>query len=326
MRRQSMAFIFFWLFIAFFCSPLNAMQNDIKEAINLLQQGEYVEAIKLLKKPAYKNNPDANYLLGVAHSNGDGVKEDISLAINFFERAVASNNNGSSPSQSVIDAMHSLGGIYYQDPRVNRDYPKAYSWYLSAAKFGDAGALGAIASMHLLGNIFPPNPSDGVRFAMLATNRGWEYDKDFFEYISKDFSPKKIQQLQEQLKDCAKPFHEKCLVSKGLDLKTAFVRTSDLVFWKYDKGFFLDTSEIAPLDGLYNHFSREKLDMPTLFSAKKVILYPGAGKPDVCQVYGDDMNLVWYSNAGMPEGKGLEFHRKDYIQFECKTLNLEQIF
>lgn len=307
---KNFAFIFGLLSI--FCNAA-VKADEISIAKNLVLRGDFEKAMHILEKPIHSNNPDANYMLGVMFSEGHGVNQNIDKGIEFFEMAAKGGN---------IDAMINLGSIYHDDLSSYSDSYRAYFWYLSAARSGEAQALAALASMHFTGSIFPPHKSDGVRYALLATRYGWEYNSEFIEYVSSGISEQKMEQLRESLESCTTPFSEACLVSKPLEHQKAFVRTSDMKFMQFKKGFVFDSWEPSSITSLFNNLSGVSFSLPTFFSKKHVKYFPETAKPSVCQVEGKDMGLVWYTNKNMPEGKALEFQKKDYIEFECKEVTL----
>ena len=199
---------------------------------------------------------------------------------------------------------------------------KAYSLFLKAATLGDAKALSALSSMHHIGYIFPPYKSDAIRFALLAQNNGWDYDNDYFNYtVVNEVSKKKLKKLMEQVKSCSKPFDQRCKISEPLELTGVYLRKSDIKFMKYKKGLLFDGSRKFPLEKMFNHYLRMPIPLPMIFSKTHTKIFINKNRPNVCQVEGDVMKLVWYSNSDMPDGKSLEFQDDDFIEFDCEEVN-----
>lgn len=275
--------------------------------------GAYTLAREILENPAYSMDPRASYTLGVIYMEGHGVDPDMDKAVARFKIAAADIN---------VDAMINLGSIYYEGMLGSVDFKEAYRWYLEAAYLGDAQAVSALSTMHFKGEIFPPDSSAGGRLALLARQLGWEYETEFFDYIMSDFSERKINQLSKEAESCNSLDANTCELIETIETKQAYIRTSAVKFMKFDKGIFFDSWSPEPIDGVFNHFIRQKQELPTFFGKQKTRLFKGSNKPDICQVNGKSMGLVWYFDRDMPDGKALEFGDKDYIEFECQEVEL----
>ena len=69
------------------------------------------------------------------YGDGQGVEQDITKAIEWYEKSAALDNT---------DAMGSLGTYYL----VTQKYAKALRWFEEAADLGNADAMDMIASMY----------------------------------------------------------------------------------------------------------------------------------------------------------------------------------
>lgn len=294
-------------------SSASAVEDELQYASRLLSNGEYGKAVKLLQQNKFKDNSFANYSLGVVFMNGDGVNQDYGKAVDYFEIAAKQQN---------IDAMINLAGIYLNFPDDRPRPDRSYYWMLRAAQQEEPQALAALASMHFKGDVFPPDDNYGVRLALMAQRKGWSYDQEFLKAATRRFSNSTLAELKEQAKLCQQPFDRSCPLTSSIKIQYGYVRTSSIEFWKFDKGLFFDTNKKTPLDGLFNHFARMDVAMPWFFSEKNIKYYPNKDKADVCILDGKYMDLVWYRTNSMPEGKGLEFHPKDNLQFTCERVSL----
>lgn len=290
-----------------------ASGEELLEADRLISEGKYEQALRILDAPKFSTNPKVNYTLGLMFENGHGTKRNISRALSHYEKAAMMRN---------VDAMINLASFHQEHPADNPNFKKAYYWFVKASETGDGQAIAALSSMHFIGNIFPPSDSYGGRFALLAAHKGWDYSPEFMETATQRFSKSKLQELREQLRLCDKIFGPECKVSKALQIDHGYSRTSEIRLMRYDRGLLFDTFEPTPISGFFNHFARTEIGLPTLFLKKNVRFYPNEGKPNVCILGGEHMDLVWFRNETMPEGKALELHPKDYIEFECKKIQL----
>jgi len=289
--------------------------ENIFDVNRLIQNEEYTQARIILEKLSKndKTKTEANYVLGVIYNEGLGVKQDFNKAIIYFKKAADDRN---------IDAMINLGGLFISQLEL-QDIRKSYSWFLKAAELGDAQAFSALSGFHQLGYIFPPNKSYTIRFALLAKKNGWQFSEDYFnKTVVEQISEKSLTKLNNQLQNCSKPFGRLCEISKPLELDNFYLRTSDIKFYKFNKGLFLDTNKVTPLDKIYNHYINENIPLPTIFLKKDVDFNLRKNKPNICLIRGDALNLLWYSNSNMPKGKYLEFNKKDSLQFECEKISI----
>ena len=78
-----------------------------------------------LRKPAGEGGAEAQYQLGLAYINGDGVKQDYKLALNWIRKAVA---QGHVKAQGILGVMYELG---YGVPK---NISEAKKWYLKSAE------------------------------------------------------------------------------------------------------------------------------------------------------------------------------------------------
>ncbi len=77
------------------------------------------------QQKAEAGDPKAQYRLGIAYLTGNQVKVDTSKAVLWLDKA---------HKQGYTKASHRLGEIYASDKDGFRNYKKAYSYFLAAAK------------------------------------------------------------------------------------------------------------------------------------------------------------------------------------------------
>ncbi len=118
--------------------------------ILLFQAGEKPEAIRWLKAAADKNEMRAQYVLGVAHWNGDGVPRSMALAYGYLSRASA---------QGLAEATTALGNLGGQLSPIDR-----------------ANGM-AVASSLAGGNGVPPEFAPGAPKQALASNDSYNRDQ-----------------------------------------------------------------------------------------------------------------------------------------------------
>jgi len=105
-------------------------------------------SIAQLQSAAEQGNNQAQFNLGVAYYNGQGVEKDYTAAVKWWQKAAEQGND---------QAQFNLGVAYLKGIGVEKDYTAAVKWYQKAADQGNAKA------QYLLGN---------------AYHEGWGIEKD----------------------------------------------------------------------------------------------------------------------------------------------------
>jgi hypothetical protein len=80
------------------------------------------------RKLADQGDSEAQFVLGTLYRNGDGVLQDDSKAIEWFQRAA---------DQGHPLALRALGSAYWGGRGVEQNYARAYFWYELALAMGD---------------------------------------------------------------------------------------------------------------------------------------------------------------------------------------------
>ncbi|MGA0344321.1 MAG: tetratricopeptide repeat protein, partial [Arenicellales bacterium] len=68
----------------------NAQSADIERAVAAYNSGDYATAIALFEPNAHQGNRDAQYAMGVAYYEGNGVNRDLDEALAWFRKAADS--------------------------------------------------------------------------------------------------------------------------------------------------------------------------------------------------------------------------------------------
>ncbi len=101
--------------------------------------GNYVEAIKVLMPAAVAGDANAQNIMGAAFDDGNGVTQNYSRAVEWWEKAAA---------QDFSKALYNLGEFWLNGrPGIEPDYPKAYPLFERAAKQDNADAIGNMGFM-----------------------------------------------------------------------------------------------------------------------------------------------------------------------------------
>ncbi len=81
-----------------------------------------------LHKRAEQGDAEAQFMLGTLYRNGDGVLQDDTQAVEWFQRAA---------DRGYVRALSALGSSYWAGRGVRQDYSQAYFWYQLALAEGD---------------------------------------------------------------------------------------------------------------------------------------------------------------------------------------------
>ncbi len=92
----------------------------------------YEKAFFWYHEAAQQNHIDAQYNLAHLYLNGDGVKKDLVQAIYWWHKAA---ENGH------VRAQYNLGFAYFRGIGINQDHQQALIWIRRAARSNDARAL-----------------------------------------------------------------------------------------------------------------------------------------------------------------------------------------
>lgn len=119
----------FFLICLFVSGPVSA---DLERARDLMDAGEFTQAMQELLPAAQSGNAEAEELIGVMYASGLGVERDDVRAFDWYLRASMKGHAG---AQSGI-------GWYYEVGRglSAPDLVRAYTWYVLSAIGGDPDA------------------------------------------------------------------------------------------------------------------------------------------------------------------------------------------
>lgn len=97
--------------LAFLVQPAFA---DVKAGVDAWSTGNFEQAVKEWRDPAKNGDPDAQFNLGQAYKLGRGVKQDLGLAADWYQRAA---------QQGHLQAADSLGHLYHYQGKVKEALP-----------------------------------------------------------------------------------------------------------------------------------------------------------------------------------------------------------
>jgi TPR repeat protein len=153
MRNTSVLLAAALLFLAVSASSSIASPTD--KAVDAMHKGDFKTALDELRPLAAKNDPNAQFLLGMLYDAGKGVAQDQSVAASWYRKAAKQNH---------LLAQVYLGALLYSGQGVKQNYAEAARWFRTAADSGDDLAQFYLGSMYSSGKGVKQDDSTAIRW------------------------------------------------------------------------------------------------------------------------------------------------------------------
>ena len=141
-------------------------QLELGEAFRLGKRGlttNFVEGVKWYRKAAGQNLALAQYNLGIACFNGQGVPKDEAEAVKWFCKAAEQND---------AKAQCYLGYCYAHGQGVAQDDAEGIKWYRKAAEQNDAAAQNNLGCCYRDGQGVAKDVVEAYKWMRLAAAQG----------------------------------------------------------------------------------------------------------------------------------------------------------
>ena len=142
------------------------------------------------RQTAEQGDAEAQFLLGLAHTGGEGVPEDDAEAVRWFLMAAEQGHAG---------AQYRLGLAYGTGEGVTQDLAEALHWWLQAAEQGHAGAQFLLGSAYDTGEGVPEDDAEAVRWYRMAaeqSNASAQFDLGIMYYTGEGVSEDKAEAVR----------------------------------------------------------------------------------------------------------------------------------
>ncbi len=116
------------------------------------------------KPLALQGDASAEFTLGLAYANGEGVRRNYGEAMSWYQMAA---------KQGEPRAMNNIGIMYFHGQGVKRDYDQAAVWYRRAAQAGHARAQNNLGLMYYNLQIQPKDYEQGVEWFRKSAEQGY---------------------------------------------------------------------------------------------------------------------------------------------------------
>jgi SH3-like domain-containing protein len=148
--------------------------GETDAALQAYRDGNYPAAIKIWRKLAANDNPDAQYALGVAYLKGHGVEWKLTEAIAWFERAAQAGH---------VSAMFNLAGIFWEGRGTQQDFSRAVHWWQQAAAHDDSASQYNLGLAYFLGQGVTSNPAQAIAWLQKANRNGYPGAQSALELV-----------------------------------------------------------------------------------------------------------------------------------------------
>jgi len=124
----------------------------------------FAKALELLSKKAEEGDPNAQCDLAIMYECGDGVVQNYSTAVYWYQLAV---------EKSIDEALCNLGYMHSSGNGVPKNTFLAVKYYKQAADQGYPRALYNLGYMYCHGNGVPEDKKEACRLYQLAADKGY---------------------------------------------------------------------------------------------------------------------------------------------------------
>ena len=145
--------------------PAQPTAEEIADrAFELLEAGNYDEAVPLMFEAAGEGSARALSGLGYCYYRGYGVEENNEEAVKWFRLAA---------KQGIADAQYYLGMCLYYGWGTAQDDAEAAEWFRKAAEQGDARGQYYLGNCIHLGRGAEQNEAEAVKWFRLSAEQGY---------------------------------------------------------------------------------------------------------------------------------------------------------
>lgn len=199
--------VFLFLFLGLITGILGsgvAIAGPLEDGMVALENGDYAAALDILGPLAEQRGAEAQeaqYVLGLMHTNGWGVAKDEVEAAKWFRLAA---------DQGHADAQYILGVIYNTAQGVAKDDAEAVRWFRLASKQGHAQAQFSLAVLYGLGAGVEKDRERALMWFILATWHGANDPKNWADSAAKSSTPEQITDAEMMAGICEEEAYEDC--------------------------------------------------------------------------------------------------------------------
>ena len=176
--------------------------GDFQKGVEAYNKGDFATALKEWTPLADQGHAKAQYNLGVAYANGEGVLQDYKTAVKWYIL---------SAEQGNAKAQYNLGIMYDNGQGVPQDYEAAVKWYILSAEQGNAEAQYNLGVMYALGQGVIEDKVYAHMWGIILNSNGHEDGKKIMDYLLKQgMTPLQVEKAQDLARECIKKNYKGC--------------------------------------------------------------------------------------------------------------------
>lgn len=180
---------------------IGSFAGDFDDGVAAYERKDYATALKIFRSSAAKNNPQAQYNLGIMYQEGQGVPQDYEEAIRWYRMAT---EQGEASAQSMLGVSHDKG------QSVTQDYEDAIKWYRMAAEQGNASAQLNLGAMYHYGHGVIQDNVRAHMWSNLAAASGNSDAVNNRKFLASLMTPQQIAEAQRMARDCLARDYKSC--------------------------------------------------------------------------------------------------------------------
>jgi len=162
---------------------IDQRQIDLQDGFAAYEQGNYQQALLILKPLAENGAAEAQTKLGNMYYLGLGVAEDDQEAVKWFEQAA---------QQGDLEAHVMLGTLYVLGAGVPQDDAAAADHFRVPAEWGIGGAQFMLGTLYMYGRGVPENKVEAYKWLSLSAERGSLAAREACTSLSRQMTAKEM--------------------------------------------------------------------------------------------------------------------------------------
>ena len=132
-----------------------SIASPTDRAAMAMQRGDFQTALRELRPLAAKNDPNAQFMLGMLYDAGKGVPQDAKAAASWYRKAA---------QRKHLIAQVFLGAMLFSGQGVKQDYGEAARWFKVPAATGNDQAQFYLGAMYAKGDGVKQDDAESIRW------------------------------------------------------------------------------------------------------------------------------------------------------------------
>jgi TPR repeat protein len=168
------------------------LASEQEDALKSYNTGDFAKALQVFRPLAEKGQALAEYILGLAYTNAQGVSENYPEGLKWLQKA---------GEQGEAKAQFAVGVAYFKGLGVQKDYGEAFKWYRRAADQGLGVAQYNLGAMYAKGEAVTQDVVTAHLLYGLAATSGIKAAGAAKNQLAKTMTPEQIAQAEKMAKD-----------------------------------------------------------------------------------------------------------------------------